>query len=251
MSYLTRTGTGRTNIAWGGGKSTKANYLRRTGTGRNNIAWYNVTTDVTLNTLERTGTGRNSIRWYNTAFTFIKKFIIFGSNNPMGFQSNNTAVSVSINEIQTNHGTVSPGTISGRLNGRVGDYIHAYNSSVSNSLFPKDISIYNKISMTMNLHSNKFGPSTSGFSRYIEFENKSNRDTLRIYLNGFKNYTNNAKTTYSVGTSIDSAAWSRIVSSGNIEAYLYNFMDSYNESGGEVTRQTFNYMSIYEIALTT
>ena len=87
MSYLIRTGTGRNNISYGGGKSTKAKYLRRTGTGRTNISWidinsnstYNVRTNIswidinsnsTYNVLERTSTGRNNIRWYNTQFSF-------------------------------------------------------------------------------------------------------------------------------------------------------------------------------------
>ena len=70
MSYLIRTGTGRTNIKWGGGKSTKAKYLRRTGTGRNNISWIDINSNGTYNVLERTSTGRNNIRWYNTQFSF-------------------------------------------------------------------------------------------------------------------------------------------------------------------------------------
>ena len=70
MSYLIRTGTGRTNIKWGGGKSTKAKYLRRTGTSRNSISWIDISSNGTYNVLERTSTGRNNIRWYNTTFTF-------------------------------------------------------------------------------------------------------------------------------------------------------------------------------------
>ena len=71
MSYLTRTGTGRNNIKWGGGKSTKAKYLRRTGTSRNSISWIDINSNGTYNVLERTSTGRNNIRWYNTQFSFI------------------------------------------------------------------------------------------------------------------------------------------------------------------------------------
>ena len=71
MSYLIRTGTGRNNISYGGGKSTKAKYLRRTGTGRNNISWIDINSNGTYNVLERTSTGRNNIRWYNTTFSFI------------------------------------------------------------------------------------------------------------------------------------------------------------------------------------
>ena len=71
MSYLIRTGNGRTNIKWGGGKSTKAKYLQRTGTGRTNISWIDISTNVTKNVLERTSTGRNNIRWYNTTFSFV------------------------------------------------------------------------------------------------------------------------------------------------------------------------------------
>ena len=71
MSYLIRTGTGRNNISYGGGKSTKAKYLRRTGTGRNNISWIDINSNGTYNVLERTSTGRNNIRWYNTTFSFV------------------------------------------------------------------------------------------------------------------------------------------------------------------------------------
>ena len=70
MSLLIRTGTGRNNISWGGGTTTKANYLRRTGTGRNNIGYIQVSSNGTHNILERTSTGRNNIRWQNTTFTF-------------------------------------------------------------------------------------------------------------------------------------------------------------------------------------
>ena len=71
MSYLIRTGTGRNNIKWGGGKSTKAKYLRRTGTSRNSISWIDISSNGTYNVLERTSTGRNNIRWYNTTFNFV------------------------------------------------------------------------------------------------------------------------------------------------------------------------------------
>ena len=70
MSYLIRTGNGRTNIKWGGGKSTKAKYLQRTGTGRTNISWIDISTNTTKKVLERTSTGRNNIRWYDTQFSF-------------------------------------------------------------------------------------------------------------------------------------------------------------------------------------
>ena len=76
MSYLIRTGNGRNNIAYGGGKSTKAKYLRRTGTGRTNISWIDISSNSTVNVLERTGTSRNNIRWYNTTFSFIDSRII-------------------------------------------------------------------------------------------------------------------------------------------------------------------------------
>ena len=47
MSYLIRTGTGRNNISYGGGKSTKSKYLRRTGTGRTNISWIDINSNGT------------------------------------------------------------------------------------------------------------------------------------------------------------------------------------------------------------
>ena len=70
MSLLYRNGTGRNNIAWGGGTTTSANYLRRTGTGRNNISYINISSNGTHKLLERYSTSRNSIRWNNIAFSF-------------------------------------------------------------------------------------------------------------------------------------------------------------------------------------
>ena len=70
MSLLYRNGTGRNNIAWGGGNTTKANYLRRTANGRNNISFINVTSNGTHKLMERTASGRNNIRWNNITFNF-------------------------------------------------------------------------------------------------------------------------------------------------------------------------------------
>ena len=70
MSLLYRNGTGRNNIAWGGGNTTTGNYLRRTGTGRNNIAYLQISSNGTWNILNRTASGRNNIAWKNTTFTF-------------------------------------------------------------------------------------------------------------------------------------------------------------------------------------
>lgn len=71
MSWLMRNGTGRNNIAWGGGSTTNGQYLRRTGTSRNNIAYITINnTNNTYNILERTSTGRNNIRWDNLTFSF-------------------------------------------------------------------------------------------------------------------------------------------------------------------------------------
>ena len=70
MSLLYRNGTGRNNIAWGGGTTTAGNYLRRTGTGRNNISFLNISSNGTHNILNRTASGRNNIKWQNTTFTF-------------------------------------------------------------------------------------------------------------------------------------------------------------------------------------
>lgn len=80
MSWLMRNGTGRNNIAWGGGNTTKANYLRRTASGRNDISFINVTSNGTHNLLERTDTGRNNIRWNNLAFNFFS-FSDYPSNS--------------------------------------------------------------------------------------------------------------------------------------------------------------------------
>ena len=70
MSLLIRTGTGRNNISWGGGTTTKANYLRRTGTGRNNIGYIQVSSNGTHNILNRTASGRNDIKWDVFNFSF-------------------------------------------------------------------------------------------------------------------------------------------------------------------------------------
>ena len=70
MSWLMRNGTGRNNIVWGGGNTTKANYLRRTANGRNDISFINVTSNGTHNILERYNTTRNGIRWNNLSFSF-------------------------------------------------------------------------------------------------------------------------------------------------------------------------------------
>ena len=98
MSYLIRTGNGRTNISWGGGTTTAAKYLQRTATGRNNIQWIDISTSGTRNILERTSTsGRNNIRWSNVNFSFQTPFEKFASSitwgniyNDMG-SSNNSA----------------------------------------------------------------------------------------------------------------------------------------------------------------
>ena len=70
MSWLRRTGTGRNNIAWGGGSTTSGNYLKRTGNGRNNVAYTQISSNGTHKLLERTDTGRNNIRWNNLTFSF-------------------------------------------------------------------------------------------------------------------------------------------------------------------------------------
>ena len=71
MSLLYRNGTGRTNIAWGGGNSIAANYLRRTSIGRNDISFLQISSNGTHNILNRTNTGRNNVQWINTVFSFI------------------------------------------------------------------------------------------------------------------------------------------------------------------------------------
>ena len=75
MSLLYRNGTGRNNIAWGGGTTTSGNYLRRTGTSRNSIGFLNISTSGAHNLLERYNTTRNGIRWNNIVFSFKKDII--------------------------------------------------------------------------------------------------------------------------------------------------------------------------------
>ena len=65
MSYLIRTGDGRTNISWSTVANTSTRYLRRTNTGRNNIVWTTIPSGSTYNILNRTGNGRNNIAWGN------------------------------------------------------------------------------------------------------------------------------------------------------------------------------------------
>lgn len=70
MSWLMRTGTGRNNIAWGGGNTTSGQYLKRTANGRNNISYVSISSNGTHNLLERYNTTRNGIRWNNLSFSF-------------------------------------------------------------------------------------------------------------------------------------------------------------------------------------
>ena len=65
MSYLIRTGNGRTNISWSTTANSSTKYLRRTGTGRTNIVWTTIPQGSTYNILNRNGTGRNNILWAN------------------------------------------------------------------------------------------------------------------------------------------------------------------------------------------
>ena len=71
MSLLYRTGSGRNNIAWGGGTTAAATYLRRISNGRNDINYISISTSGTYNILNRTSTGRNNISWINTTFSFL------------------------------------------------------------------------------------------------------------------------------------------------------------------------------------
>ena len=84
MSLLRRTGTGRNNIAWGGGTTTSGNYLRRTSSGRNNISFINISASGTWNILNRTSSGRNDISWKNTTFSFgpdLTKYPLYTNTN--------------------------------------------------------------------------------------------------------------------------------------------------------------------------
>ena len=99
MSLLYRNGTGRNNIAWGGGNTTKANYLRRTANGRNNISFINVTSNGTHKLMERTASGRNNIRWNNITFNFfnladypLQSYTIAGQPYPGHFTLEMTGV---------------------------------------------------------------------------------------------------------------------------------------------------------------
>ena len=76
MSWLMRTGTGRTNISWGGGSTTSGNYLRRTADSRNSISYLQISSNGTYRLLERTASGRNNIRWNNLTFNFFTPYTI-------------------------------------------------------------------------------------------------------------------------------------------------------------------------------
>ena len=65
MSYLIRTGNGRTNISWSTTANSSTKYLRRTATGRNNIVWTTIPQGSTYNILQRNGTSRNNILYAN------------------------------------------------------------------------------------------------------------------------------------------------------------------------------------------
>ena len=68
MSYLIRTGTGRNDIEFGGGKEIEGNYLRRIGNSINTLIYTQITsndTNTSFMLLSRTSTGRNDIEWEN------------------------------------------------------------------------------------------------------------------------------------------------------------------------------------------
>ena len=69
-----RNGTGRNNIVYGRGSSTKGKYFKRTGTSRNNVQWIDISSNGTHNLLERTATSINSIRWNNLSFSFFTQY---------------------------------------------------------------------------------------------------------------------------------------------------------------------------------
>ena len=91
MSLLYRNGTGRNNIAWGGGTTTSGNYLRRTGTSRNSISFIQISSNGTWNILNRINSGRNNIAWQNTTFNFKSAYeLMFDEIMGPVFQSENT-----------------------------------------------------------------------------------------------------------------------------------------------------------------
>ena len=83
MSWLRRTGTGRNNIAWGGGSTTSGQYLKRTANGRNNISYVSISSNGTHKLLERYNTTRNGIRWNNLTFSFFSfsNYPLYDSNS--------------------------------------------------------------------------------------------------------------------------------------------------------------------------
>lgn len=74
MSWLMRTGTGRNNVSYGGGSTTKGQYLKRTANGRNNISYVSISSNGTHNLLERYNTTKNGIRWNNLSFSFFTQY---------------------------------------------------------------------------------------------------------------------------------------------------------------------------------
>ena len=157
MSYLIRTGTGRTNIKWGGGKSTKAKYLRRTGTGRNNISWIDISSNGTYNVLERTSSGRNNIRWYNTTFTFTDPEVVYLVNTIVNSNNGLTLLSKtgspSYYSYQLKYGDPNPitkisdDTIQLHLNGTVTGPV----TSTTYFIFEITRTLYNEIKDTKSL----------------------------------------------------------------------------------------------------
>lgn len=77
MSLLYRTGSGRNNIAWGGGSTSAATYLRRSGSGRNDCSYIWIGSNGTWNLLNRWGGGRNDINWGNVSFNFASGLQLF------------------------------------------------------------------------------------------------------------------------------------------------------------------------------
>ena len=74
MSWLMRTGTGRNNVSYGGGSTTKGQYLKRTANGRNNISYISISSNGTHKLLERYNTTRNGVRWNNLSFSFFTQY---------------------------------------------------------------------------------------------------------------------------------------------------------------------------------
>ena len=195
MSWLIRTGTGRNNVSYGGGSTTKGNYLKRTNSGRNNIQWLNINTNGTYDLLERYNTTRNGIRWNNLVFSFgpdLTKYLLHSPDDgehQMAWFASYYAYFYKIGKINSNGytniskvGTTSPG--------RNNNYINIYFKDTSTDM-STIIYQYSKITITGTERDGKAYSYTCNLdeSNGIALEYRSRTNYSYLMLDGWSRYS--------------------------------------------------------------